>query len=411
MKMRLCCTIGLVAALADPVAAESLSATTSPMPALELQAVQRALGRSESRQKLLEGEIAALSRENGEISHRLVDTAAMIQTREALADASEDRIAALGDDEKTIRAGLRARSDQLARLLAGLVELEENPPPALAAAPGDALRAVRSAMLFGAAVPAVRTEAGNLARDLSRLEKLRVSLAQERDTLALHLDRLKVSRLQLEELLARKRTILGAADSDLKKEKEAAVRLARKAKSLSGLLAALAAEARRREAEKKEPAVAEATEKPKLAFTDSLGRLAYPAQGQVVRRFGDSDGFGGQAKGFYIATREVAQVVAPSAARVEFAGTFRSYGQLLILDVGEGYHILLAGLDRIEVETGQSVKAGEPVGLMGDSPARGTMIGDQLSDRRPIVYVEFRKAGDAVDPAAWWIGGSREARR
>jgi septal ring factor EnvC (AmiA/AmiB activator) len=411
MKMRLCCTIGLVAALADPVAAESLSSTTSPMPALELQAVQRALGRSENRQKLLEGEIAALSRENGEISQRLVDTAAMIQSREALAAASEERIAALGDDEKTIRAGLRARSDQLARLLAGLVELEENPPPALAAAPGDALRAVRSAMLFGAAVPAVRTEAGNLARDLARLEKVRVSLAQERDTLAVHLDRLKVSRLQLEELLARKRAVLGAADSDLKKEKEAAIRLARKAKSLSGLLAALAAEARRREAEKREPAVAEATEKPKLAFTDSLGRLAYPAQGQVVRRFGDSDGFGGQAKGFYIATREAAQVVAPSTARVEFAGTFRSYGQLLILDVGEGYHILLAGLDRIEVETGQNVKAGEPVGLMGDSPARGTMIGDQLSDRRPIVYVEFRKAGDAVDPAAWWIGGSREARR
>ena len=411
MKMRLCWTIGLVAVLADPSAAESLSTNASPMPALELQAVQRAIGRSESRQKLLEGEIATLSRENQDLSRRLVDTAAMIQSREALAAASEDRIAALDGDEKALRAGLRARTDQLARLLAGLVELEENPPPALAAAPGDALQAVRSAMLFGAAVPAVRTEAGNLARDLARLEKLRVSLAQERDTLALHLERLKGSRVQLEELLERKRTILGAADKDLKKEKATAARLARKAKTLSGLLAALAAEARRREAERQQPAVGEATEKPKLAFTQSRGRLEYPAQGQVVRRFGDSDGFGGQAKGFYIATREAAQVVAPSAARVEFAGTFRSYGQLLILDVGEGYHILLAGLDRLDVETGQSVKAGEPIGLMGDSPARGTMIGDQLSDRRPIVYVEFRKAGDAVDPATWWIGGSREARR
>jgi murein hydrolase activator len=82
----------------------------------------------------------------------------------------------------------------------------------------------------------------------------------------------------------------------------------------------------------------------------------------------------------------------------------------LILDVGEGYHVLLAGMARIEVETGQSLAAGEPVGEMGEAPAQGAAIGGQLKDARPIIYVEFRKAGNAVDSSAWWIGGRKEAR-
>lgn len=418
MTKSLVLPLGLVAMLAVPVEAQVVATTStpSPLPAFELQAVQRAIDRSEDRQKALEGEIASLTHENDELSRRLIDTAAMIQAREALITAAEERIATLGSEEAAIKAGLLARNDQLAHLLSGLIQLEENPPPALVAKPHDALEAVRAAMLFGTAVPAVRTEAANLGRDLARLQKLRTSIAYEKEGLTSHLEKLRGSSLQLGTLIERKKSLLASTGDRLKQEKETANRLAKKAKSLSQLLAALAAEARKREAKEAEaaqlaPPPAEALEKPKLPFTEGFGKLEYPAQGQVVRRFGDSDGFGGLTKGLYIATRPSAQVIAPWSARVEFAGTFRSYGQLLILDVGEGYHVLLAGLARVDVETGQTVRAGEPVGGMGDTPARGTMIGDQLSEPRPIVYVEFRKAGDAVDPSAWWIGGSKEARK
>ena len=69
-----------------------------------------------------------------------------------------------------------------------------------------------------------------------------------------------------------------------------------------------------------------------------------------------------------------------------------------------------SGMARVNVETGQTLAAGEPVGEMGETPAQGNMIGGQLKDARPIIYVEFRKAGSAVDSTAWWIGGRKEAR-
>ena len=84
---------------------------------------------------------------------------------------------------------------------------------------------------------------------------------------------------------------------------------------------------------------------------------------------------------------------------VEFAGEFRSYGQLLILNVGEGYHLLLGGLGKIEVETGQQVNAGEPVGYMGENAARGTLITSALDVRQPVLYIELRKNGGPVDPS------------
>jgi len=102
-------------------------------------------------------------------------------------------------------------------------------------------------------------------------------------------------------------------------------------------------------------------------------------------------------------------VITPASGQVAFAGDFRSYGQLLILDVGEGYHVLLAGMARIRVETGQVIAVGEPVGEMGNGPGQWTMIGDRPTDPRPIIYVEFRKAGTAIDPTKWWVGGTKEA--
>jgi murein hydrolase activator len=396
-------------ALAGTALGGTLPQPAAAMPESELAAAERALERSATRQRSLSDDAAALSMEQEELSRELVEAAARIKAREAMIVASRTRLAELSKAESMQRLGLAHRNDQLARLLAALVMLEQNPPPALVAAPGDALAAVRAAMLFGAAVPALRAEAALLSQDVTRLDALRISVAVEQDQLSANLDKLRSARLQLEQLHDRKQLLLHATGAALAREKEIAVGLAEKARTLKQLVDALAEEARQKAASLAQSAASAATEKPRLAFTHAIGRLDYPVQGKLLRRFGDSDGLGGEAKGISLATSPGAQVIAPASGRVAFAGDFRSYGQLLILDVGEGYHVLLAGMARIRVETGQMIVAGEPIGEMGDGPGQWTMIGDRPTDPRPIVYVEFRKAGTAIDPIKWWVGGTKEA--
>jgi septal ring factor EnvC (AmiA/AmiB activator) len=120
------------------------------------------------------------------------------------------------------------------------------------------------------------------------------------------------------------------------------------------------------------------------------GAFAMPARGEVVSRFDETTTLGLATKGIIIETRARAQIVAPFDGRIAFAGPFREYGLLLIIDHGEGYHTLLAGMARIDVVLDQHVLAGEPVGVM-NSPG----------DEKPRLYVELRKKGHPINPLPW----------
>ena len=114
-----------------------------------------------------------------------------------------------------------------------------------------------------------------------------------------------------------------------------------------------------------------------------------PAVGKRLRRFGEKSN-GAASPGLVIATRSGAQVVAPLDARVEYAGVFRSYGQMLILDVGGDILVVVSGLDALYPEAGQWVLAGEPIGRMADQKSPS-----------PELYLEVRRNGQPVDPEKW----------
>ena len=140
----------------------------------------------------------------------------------------------------------------------------------------------------------------------------------------------------------------------------------------------------------------------KWSLQQAKGQLQLPAQGRRVLAFGDKTN-SGRSKGTVIETRHSAQVTAPSDGWVVYAGEFRSFGQLLIVNAGDGYHILLAGLSQIDVQLGEFVLAGQPVGLM-TAPAKGTKA--KGADNAPVLYIEFRKDGTPVDPEPWWLAES-----
>jgi len=144
--------------------------------------------------------------------------------------------------------------------------------------------------------------------------------------------------------------------------------------------------------------------KPAMPFAETRGKLARPVSGRQIRAFGGKNDFGENAKGISIATRKNAQVTSPVDGWVAYADEFRSYGQLLIINAGGGYHILLAGMQRIDVGVGQFVLAGEPVAVMGVSKRRNGGQADRPGRTLPnqTLYVEFRKDGRSINPGPWW---------
>ena len=141
---------------------------------------------------------------------------------------------------------------------------------------------------------------------------------------------------------------------------------------------------------------------PAIPFHRAKGQLPLPAAGAIETHFGERIKFGGRSKGIKIKTRYGAQITSPADGWVVYAGKFRTYGQIVIIKAGQGYHVLLAGLSRIDVQSGQFVLAAEPVGTMKSAP------GARSGANSPRLYVEFRKDGRPINPRPWWSASSKQ---
>ncbi len=407
----------------------------------ELETLRRSIGQAARRRTTLAREKEALRREAEAISARLVELAGRLQAREALIIRNEKRIRELEEKESSLLALLAMNRSAIAELLAALQKLRRDPPPPFVTRPDDVLAAVRGALLLSSAVPQVDARVARLLGSISRLRRVREGLKKEQEEKRRNIEQLRRTRQQIDALLAGKRDLIRRIDARLEEEQKRLRRLTDKARTLNEVMAALRREERRRQelerrrrAEKARRAKAEETArrdgkrketggeeterrataavpKPSRPFTSLKGRLPWPVQGERLLGYGEKLGLGGRSEGIYVATRPGASVVAPADARVELARPFRSYGQLLILDPGRGYRILLAGLKKTTVETGQYVRAGEPVGEMGSRPAPATVTDGQLETRRPILYMELRRNGRPIDATRWWLGARQEARR
>ena len=385
----------------------------------QLGTIEQQIESSRAAEARIAAEIAAAIAEQDGVAEKLVAISKEVQQQEATIAESEGELARLAADRAALLIDLGEKQDVLSELLAALQRLEQNPPPALVVEPDDILSALRGAMLLGTIVPELRGEADKLVAELDRLKQLEASINERRQAVAGEIARLEAARQDLNVLVARKKDLVSRGSADLESEKLRIAALGEKAKSLKQLLATLAEERKRAEAEAAKKLAAEERERmrqedlqrrPKMVFAEARGKLGIPAQGQVVRRFGEDDGLGGKAQGVMIATRPGAQVTTPADGKVEFAGAFRSYGQVLILNPGGGFRVLLAGMDKVTPGVGEFLRAGEPVGEMGIGPASVTLFGEVVQDGRPVLYIEFRNSTEAIDSGPWWIGGLKEAR-
>jgi len=390
----------------------------------ELGAARAKERASAESQATLRREIDELGDDRRALNQQLIDTAARVRDVEASITATQARLKPLDDRESSIRKSLDARRTAIVEILAALQRAGHEPPPALMVAPGDALQAVRTAIMLGAVLPEMRTQADALAADLADLTRVRKEIGGERGRLARDLDLLGREQLRLSVLIDERQKKQAATEQALDAERARAADLARQVDSLKGLIAKLessldpaarasVAEARSIEEDATRPDLAALKDPgrltPAVAFATTRGHLRLPVNGVKIRDFGASDGLGGTQKGQSIATHPGAQITSPCDGWVVYAGAFRSYGQVLILNAGGGYHVLLAGMERISVDLGQFVLTGEPVAVMGGGSQVSAAAATK--SKQPVLYVEFRKDGAPIDPGPWWATNEGEKVR
>ena len=378
----------------------------------DIEALRQSLALSESRR----GEI----RETIETATRDLNlvTAALIQSAKSEKKLSDD-VAELASDltrlassEEALLLSLNERGLVLGEVLAALQRMGLNPPPALLIRPEDALGSVRSAMMLGAVVPGMRDETLQLREELAALSRVLAETRRKRETLTERLSAQVEERERFNQLLAEKERLIAEQNVALTDEEQRAEALAGDLGSLEELLgtidrkiADVAAAARdKREAIERAQAQNPGAVRlgPAARFAEMRGQLSLPVSGTLINRFANGASQPFSAAGDTIATRSGAIVITPVDAVVAFAAPFRSYGNVVILDVGDGYSLVLTGLGTVNVSAGQTLLAGEPLGAMRETRiASAAATGIDLTT--PELYIELRQNGQAIDPGPWWL--------
>ncbi|MHC4050777.1 murein hydrolase activator EnvC family protein [Bradyrhizobium sp. 25ACV] len=399
----------------------------------ELEAARARQKSAEEAQAKLKAEITSLGQDRTQLNQQLIDTAANVRSLETKIDETEARLRTLNGREQAMRSSLDSRRADIVEVLAALQRAGRRTPPALLVRPEDALQSLRTAMLLGAVVPELRGRAERIASELGELVALRKNIATERDQLASDRDKVRSDQTRLTALVDERQRQQAAREKDLDAENSRAIALSRQVGDLQGLITKMeqdlqsaakaaekAAEAARQAEAKAAAASASAKSgpgafkdrsrtTPAIVFASAKGLLPLPVNGNKIRDFGGSDGVGGVQKGISLATKPGSQVTTPCDGWVVYSGPFRSYGQLLILNAGGGYHVLIAGMERISVNIGQFVLTGEPVATMGSTSQVASILATNAS--QPVLYVEFRKDGTPIDPGPWWAANEGEKVR
>ena len=394
-----------------------------------LREVERRLAESRESDRKLASEIETLRADGAGLSAALVSAAARIRETEDNIRRLEAELETILGSETAIRRSLESRREVIANILAALQRLGRGAAPAALVRPEDILSALRSAMLLGAVVPGLHEETASLTADLAELVRLRDLRVANRDTLGRELDLLRREDHRLQALVRLRGEQLATAEASLGELRSRSATLGTQAKTLRELVDRLdgelgaarrEAEAERRRAEAEARQVRErfaaAAERdpaklaPRTPFAEARGTLGRPVTGAILKEFGASDGEGGTLRGNVIGARPKGLVTAPADGWVSYAGPFRSFGRLLIINAGDGYYLLLAGMDQISVETGQFVLAGEPVGQMGETSSLAAAL-SVVEGSVPALYVELRKDGGPIDPRPWWAKSQNERVR
>ncbi len=396
-----------------------------------LKEVEQAIEAGKKNAYQLERQAESLQIDLQKAGLQRVALADSVQNLEVKVSELETEIGDLNIAESEKQELLAARRDQFSHVLLALQRLSRLPPETVIAYPAKASDLVRTAILLKSAVPQIEDQAGRLREDLIALAATRELIAKRKAELNHYGQDLRSKRRRMDDLI-RKKTIarkitLAARQTESTRIK----RLSREARNLRDLFRQLDKDRLRRLSEEKKeiekqrstdftttdrpagdkkseqlarlkPLSRKASSRPLKPLALAKGALRYPVVGQTIATYGEAVRRGFSREGITLKTLPGAQVIAPYDGKVVFAGRFRGYGKLLIIEHGERYHSLLAGMSRIDGILGQWLLSGEPVGIMQND-------GNAGGNKKPLLYLELRRNGQPINPVPWLAVGKGKA--
>lgn len=364
----------------------------------DLKRIEKQIEKEEQTQKEAKQKAIELSTEIRTVQRQMVQSAKTIQEKEELLSNLEIRLEKLKKEEKDLTEKLNLTDKQMVQVVTGLQTLALRPQELILFKTQTPIEAVRSHLLMQKSLPIIGTWNETVKRDLENLIQTQKDVQEQAVQIKSLTSQLNDRTRRMNRLIRQKARLQAQYDATHQKAKRRATLLAEQASDLKDLLAKLEADRQRRleeeERQRQREKRARLSQQTSLQFQSgssmkrSKGALPFPVRGRIEENFGDISLSGAHAKGMTIVPRANAQVIAPFSGIVLFSGPFKTYGQLLILDNGDGYLTLLAGMERINVSVGQEILGGEPIGTMGN--------------RDPRLYVEIRKSGQPIDPRPWF---------
>lgn len=356
-----------------------------PQKTQSLEILKDKIAAEEARKADLAKQAKAAEKDITKTKSNMVELSAKIRKNEDSMQQLQRRVDELTLQEKELKIKLENDHGSMATTILALERMRRVPPELLIVRPGAPLETAQTALLLQNLLPALNHRAESLSKDIQSLHDVQEKLTQEQKFLQDAQEALDKQTTELNTLVATREKEFKSANAAYKSSAARAERYATEAQSLSELVSRIEQENR---------AAATAPDappkfRPSKAFK-GRGKGIWPVSGGTIATFGDFDDLGAEVKGMKISAAPKSIVVTPVEGVVKYAGPFRNYGQLVIVEHGGGYHSLIAGMTRANVSIGQSLKAGEPLGYMPSSSSQ---------DGPLTLYYELRRDGEAVDPS------------
>jgi len=341
----------------------------------------------------LKAEREKVQKEIGQLNASLDTQIKAISTLEKDLQSVEDKVSLLEKDYAQKHQDMMRKEGQLSRLLGYFQRFQPERPSVLIVSPAESLEVTQNALLMGGITRSLGKRAKDIKRQLIAINNSHELLSTEKTSLEQKNEQIRTEETRLKSLVQTRSQHVAKIEQEEKKARAEVAALAAKAKSLQQLIETLEKANRGVFPRLKPPPgtkgparLSSFSQGPGTKpFSQAKKQLISPINGVLAKSYGKGE------KGLTFRGVASDRVKSPYNGRVEFAGPFKDYEQVVILNVGENYFLLLTGLGRLAVNTGDRITRGDIIGALPRSQTGKSEL-----------YLELRKSGTTINPLPWF---------